>query len=138
MKSFAAFASVLLLASCASAPDQTVPATGPIPERDAKLGYKTPEEALAGLRQKPGVRIYERHGWTVAEDKPDNAVWSFTPSGHPAHPAVVKRYAYEEKGAVYVRMGVICGASKEACDALVREFNALTERAAKEMRKGKE
>ena len=112
-----------------------IPSTGPIPEeQSAQLGYATPEEALAGLRKKSGVRIYDHDGWTVAEDKADKAVWSFTPSTHPAYPSVVKRYVYEESGKVWVRMGVICGASKEACDALVRDFNALTEQTAQQVR----
>ena len=130
---FIAALAALAVTSCASDAPSSIPASGPIPERDSGTGYKTPDEALVGLRQKPGVKIYEHNGWTVAQDDADRAVWSFTPANHPAHPAVVKRYAYEEGGSVWVRMGVICGASKEACDALVREFKALTDRTAKEM-----
>jgi hypothetical protein len=124
--------------SCAANDATELPASGPLPEKDAQIGYKTPAEALDALRQKPGVRVYEHNGWTVAQDNVEPSVWSFTPASHPAHPAVVKRYMQEKDGQLFVRTGVICGASKEACDALVREFDALTRRTIKETRDQKQ
>jgi hypothetical protein len=122
------------LVACASEPLSNVPDSGPIPEvASADIGYRTPQEALTTLRTKPGVKIREERGWTVATDASEYAVWSFTPEGHPAHPAVIKRYSYEEGGRVMMQMKVICGAAKESCDQLVRDFNELNRRAAESM-----
>jgi hypothetical protein len=87
--------------------------------------------SLDALRKKSGVKIREQQGWTIVEDQEtDNAtaLWTFTPNGHPASPSVVKRIVYEENGQVFIRMGVICGAAKESCDALVRDFQALNDK----------
>lgn len=119
-------------AAAAPAPDQPtppLPAEGPLPEvTDSAIGYASPEEALAALRLKPGAKLSEQDGWTIVQDAEDArhiALWSFTPPGHPAHPAMVKRTFYEEGGRVWMTMEVRCGAGKRACDDLVRQFQAL-------------
>ena len=124
-------AAVLVLGACASSAPTSFPPSGALQEQDPHLGYKTPEEALHALQQKPGVTIREQQGWTIVEDRESvggMALWSFTPKGHRAYPSVVKRYTYEENGKVMLRMGVICGSTKESCDALVRDFQALNDR----------
>lgn len=97
----------------------------PPPGGRNQLGYESPARAMAALRAKPGVVFTEQRGWTVAEDRADYAVWSFVPSGHPAHPAVVRRRVVERDGAMFVDMQVLCTAKKPACDALVQEFQDL-------------
>ena len=103
----------------------------PLPEVETSaIGYPTVAAALAALRTKPGVTIRVEDGWTIAEERADrsSAVWSFTPQGHPAHPAAVKRTTYEEDGQVWIDMQVLCQAAKAPCDTLVREFQELNDR----------
>lgn len=134
-------ASVSVLGACASNNPTAFPPSGPLPEQDAKLGYNTPDEALHALRKKPGVKIREQQGWTIVEEPNSSngvALWSFAPQSHPAFPSAVKRYAYEENGAMMLRMGIICGSTKESCDALVREFQALNDRMIEDLRARKQ
>ena len=84
------------------------------------VGYNTVDTALADLRVKPG--------WTIATDREAKTIWSFTPRGHPAFPAVVKRTVTEHDGSVFIRMGILCQSDKLACDQLVVEFNQMNER----------
>ena len=93
-----------------------------------QFGYSSPAKALAALRLKDGVVISDRGGWTVAEDRKNVIVWSFTPTSHNAHPAGVKRaFVRNDDGSVSVLMSVLCGGPKEACDKLVAEFNQLND-----------
>ena len=92
------------------------------------VGYKTVDEALADLRVKPGIELTDRQGWTIATDREAKTIWSFTPRGHPAFPAVVKRTVTEHDGSVFIRMGILCQSDKLACDQLVVEFNQMNER----------
>ena len=98
------------------------PAPAPIPESRAQLGYATPAQAMTALRARPDVRFTEQRGWTVAEDRANQAVWSFVPPGHPAYPAVVRRQIVQRNGSLLAVTQVLCGATKPACDTLVREF----------------
>jgi len=94
----------------------------------SKVGYPTPAAALQALQKKPGVAISVQGGWTIVNDRPTLTVWSFTPSAHQAHPAVVRRTAIKKDGAFYVCTSVLCGGPKPACDKLVAEFNELNNR----------
>ncbi len=94
---------------------------------DAKIEYKSPSEALAALRIKPGVEISVQRNWTIAVEPERHVIWSFAPEQHPAYPAVVKRTFVQKDGIASERMQVKCRASKSACDALVREFLQLAE-----------
>ncbi len=107
------------------------PAAEPLSESPSStIGYASPEAALAALRAKPGVAIREEQGWIVISDDEGHAhaVWTFTTGAQPAHPAAVKRTIIERDGSIFIEMDVMCGGSKEDCDALVREFQELTER----------
>lgn len=57
------------------------------------IGFPTVAAALEALRGRPDVSIRDNAGWIiVGVDTPEErSIWSFTPSGHPAHPAAVKR-----------------------------------------------
>jgi hypothetical protein len=83
---------------------------------------------LAALRAKPGVSITQQDGWTIAEDRENDTVWSFTPSDHPAHPAAIKRALVKTGDTISLVMSAKCGASKAACDKLIDEFRAMNER----------
>jgi len=92
------------------------------PSEDSKIGYRSVDEALFALTNKEGVSIRKEQGWTIITDKNENSVWSFTPENHPAYPAVVKRTTFEENGAVYMKMDVLCQASQIECAELVKQF----------------
>ncbi|MBT8145189.1 MAG: DUF4019 domain-containing protein [Gammaproteobacteria bacterium] len=98
--------------------------------RTSSIGFATVEDALQSLRAKEGVNITNSDGWTVVDDSTgDNHVlWSFTPPGHPAHPAAVKRTVHEEDGAIWIDMNALCQAEKAPCDALIEEFTQLNEK----------
>ena len=97
-------------------------------ERGSSIGYPSVDAARKELLAKPGVRAVEQQGWLIIDDQKEMSLWSFTPQSHEAHPAAVKRTILKKDGAMFVRMNVLCGASKEACDRLVAEFNALNDR----------
>lgn len=104
----------------------------PLPEdSNASIGYPTVEAALTALRAKPGVQIQEQNGWIIVSDKESGnpVLWSFTPSGYPAHPSAVKRSFIQKASGSDLEMKVLCEADKTSCDALVREFQALNDRA---------
>jgi hypothetical protein len=94
--------------------------------KTSSVGYPSVASALADVRSKNGVRISNQNGWTVIEDGSTMSLWSFTPAGHPAHPAVVRRTVSEKEGAIFVEMAALCEAMKPACDKLVAEFQELT------------
>jgi hypothetical protein len=89
-------------------------------------------EALASLKAKAGVTVTvtKPDGWVIVnEPTPEFAVWSFTPEGQYAHPAVVRRQINQDtNGGVGVQMTALCQAEKEPCDRLIREFQQLNER----------
>jgi hypothetical protein len=96
--------------------------------KSSTIGYPTVAAALADLRSKPEVHFQEDHGWTIAEDASQSTFWSFPPAGDPAYPSAVKRTAVQEGSGVSMQMNVLCESTQEACDKLVRDFNALNQR----------
>ena len=89
------------------------------------IGYLTVAAALDGMRTKSGVNVSIQGSWTVIEDGATSSIWSFTPAGHPAHPAVVRRTIVQQGNDIFVNMGVLCEAAKPSCDKLVAEFQEL-------------
>lgn len=127
----------LLAASAPLLHAQALSLQSPDPaESDQTIGYASVKEALSALKEKPGVSIREQDGWTIIVD-PESAqrqtIWSFTPKGHGAHPAVVKRTAVERDGRISLEMNVLCQAEKAPCDALVQEFQAINARIREQM-----
>jgi hypothetical protein len=94
------------------------------------MGYENVEAARAGLKAKAGTTFSEQGGWTIVADAQGSTIWSFTPPGHPAHPAVVKRSIVQRDGVIAVEMSGLCEASKPACDSLMDEFKKLNEKMA--------
>jgi hypothetical protein len=101
-------------------------------EAKAAIAYASPTEALAALKAKPGVTVtvLPPQGWIIVEDRETLTLWSFTPSGHYAHPSVVKGTLQQvgDQQPIRIRMDVMCNADKASCDRLVREFQELNER----------
>jgi len=122
--------SCLLLWLTASVTTATQLPPGPLPEvRTPDIGYRTVAEALAALRARTDVSISTVRGWLIVTDDANRTVWSFAPDTYIAHPAVVKRSVYSSAGrGSVIHMSVLCEASKEACDQLVREFDAMDRR----------
>jgi hypothetical protein len=100
----------------------------PLPESpNSDIGYESPAAALAALRAKPSVSIQEQSDWIIASDQDENTLWSITAASHPAYPTAVKRIIVERNGAIFLDMRVLCGASKAACDHVVRQFLELND-----------
>jgi hypothetical protein len=107
-------------------------------QTSSDLGYPTVAAALEALQKRADVRISRQGGWTIVDDRGSLTLWSFAPDGHPAHPAVVRRKIVEEQGQIFVRMNVLCEASKAACDALVADFNKLNQQMADDLNRRKQ
>lgn len=113
----------LLLAAVVPALAQTQNPAG------AGIGYASVASAMQQLRAKAGARVQETSdGWTIISE-PGDIQWSFTPAGHSAHPAVVRRtIRVDPDGMLRIEMRALCEAEREPCDRLVREFQAVNDR----------
>ena len=103
----------------------------PNASQESSVGYPSVAAALANLKSVPGNEVSVQDGWTIINDSNHLTVWSFTPVGHPAYPAVVRRITVERNGAWYVETAALCQAEKKPCDELIAQFKKLNE----EMRK---
>jgi len=112
-----AAAAVLLAGACATGYQ-------PDPVEAGRIGYPTVEAALAAVRARPGVTESQKDGWTVIEDKAHFETWNFSPAGHPAHPAVVKRTVLGGVGGTRTQTAAMCGGGQTECDKLVAQFQA--------------
>jgi hypothetical protein len=121
------FVAALILGSIAftscttSRPEQPKAARSSIP-------YGSVAEASAALKARGDVQISEQAGWVIVSDEPQQTVWSFTASDHPAHPAFAKRSVVQKGDAISIETTVLCEAERSACDKLVSEFQSLNER----------
>jgi hypothetical protein len=104
----------------------------------SSLGYPTVAAALEALQKRADVAVSREGGWTIINDRASLTLWSFTPEGHPAHPAAIRRKIVEERGNLYVQMNVLCEASKAACDALVADFNKLNQQMSDDLNRRKQ
>jgi hypothetical protein len=87
--------------------------------------YPSAEAALASLKARGDVTLSEESGWTIADDKANRTLWSFTQPGHPAHPAAVRRTVVLENGQPSITMNALCQASRQACDNMLEEFRRM-------------
>ncbi len=95
----------------------------PLRESDQRtIEYRSVAAAAQALAARDGIEWRQENGWTIAIDEGALAVWSFSPPGYPAYPAVVKRQVIDMGSGSSIEMNVPCEASKEDCDALVRTF----------------
>lgn len=106
-----------------SPPARPIASTTTPPQGKDSIGFKDVASALEALEKTPGVKISVKEGgWTIAEDRMNQAVWSFAPADHPAYPAVIKRVFLTEAGKVRIDMKAICQAKKPDCDKLIADF----------------
>lgn len=90
--------------------------------------YTSVDEALKGLKTKPRVtvQVTKPDGWVIVSDPNSDSQWSFTPNGHYANPAVVRRaIKTAANGEVAFEMTGLCEATKENCDRLMKEFEQM-------------
>ncbi len=91
------------------------------------IGFSTVDEALVFLKTKPNVTFTttKPDGWLIANEQSPFTVWSFTPQGHYADPAVVKRELKQNSGGVFIETSALCEADKSSCDRLLGEFQQM-------------
>lgn len=96
------------------------------------IGYGSIEAALAALRADPTAQFETQQGWTVVASRegPNPVQWFFTPPGHPAHPAVVKRTALERDGTGLIELGALCYGPEHECFMLIDGFRQQAQAAA--------
>ena len=94
-----------------------------------RFGYASVEAALLDFRSRKDVEISVQAGWTTVIEPAAMRIWTFTPTGHPAHPTVVRRTVAKEGTKVFVELQAVCEAEKSACDKIVAEFVQLNEQA---------
>lgn len=104
-----------------------VPAAEPNP-----MPYKSVAEALAGLKARDGngtIVTDGGDGWVIVNEPMASAQWTFTPAGHAAYPAVVRRVIRRGANrAVSVDVATVCEAPAGACAELVKTFEGMNER----------
>jgi hypothetical protein len=91
----------------------------------SSIGYPSVAAALQALQHKSGVNIVNQGGWTVIDDPSEQTIWSFTPPGHPAYPAAVRRQIVKGDTGISLKMNILCQAAKQPCDKLVADFQEL-------------
>jgi hypothetical protein len=124
---FVSCAALLTTAKAADPPPQGT--TGA-----SAIEYPSPTAAFKALSEKKGVQFsQDKDGWIEAYEPKAATVWAFTPSTHAAHPSVVKREVVETGGTLSLRMGVLCGSTKQICDDLVRHFEQLNDKMKKDI-----
>ncbi len=90
----------------------------------APIGYATVAAVREALRGDPTATFQEQQGWTVVASREHGQAveWFFTPEGHPAYPAVIKRTVVEQDGTGLIDMTALCQTAQQACDLLLEDF----------------
>src|SRR5262245_38767965 len=93
-------------------------------DESAPIGQATVAGVLESLRADSTAQFREQRGWTVvaSRERGEPVEWFFTPEGHAAHPAVVKRTALERDGVGMIDLAALCQAEQAACDQLLDDF----------------
>ena len=102
-------------------------ATAAAAQKDAlAIPYATVAAARKAVLAKPGGTKDEHDGWLVVTDQHDDAftTWTFTPKGHAAHPALLRRDIVVVNGAPAVVTHFKCEAARKACDAFYTRARA--------------
>jgi hypothetical protein len=89
-----------------------------------EIGYASVAAVRSALHEDPTAQAREQRGWTVVASREHGAPveWFFTPEGHAAHPAVVKRMAVERDGVGMIDLTALCQSEQAACDRLLDDF----------------
>jgi hypothetical protein len=97
---------------------------------EPKIDYPSVAAVREGLEADPAARFELQAGWLTAAtvEHGDPVLWSFTPEGHPAHPAVVKRKAVERNGSDAIELATLCESPADVCAALLDDFRQVSRR----------
>ena len=128
-------AAILALASAAMS--QTAPQAAASAPAQARIDYPTVAAARAALEALDGNGAVVTHpdGWMIANEPLAAAQWSFTPVGHYAYPALVRRTVRRSTGgAVSIEAVSLCEAQADACARLLVEFENLNDRISQSVR----
>lgn len=108
---------------------QAQPASAASSPASPAIGHATVQETLQALKAQEGVNFTttKPDGWVIAARPLSDTYWSFTPPGHFAYPAVVRRQIRQHEGNVSVETVSLCEADKPSCDRLDAEFRAYNE-----------
>jgi hypothetical protein len=120
--------STVCLAACAIALSVMAQAQ---PTKVGELGFTSVATALKDLEARDGNGTIVTHadGWTVINEPLASAQWSFTPTGHYAYPAVVRRTVKRgADGSVSVETASLCEAPEAECSKLLAEFATMNDR----------
>jgi hypothetical protein len=104
------------------------------PADEPRIGYPTVDAALAALMARKDVLVTQKDGWTIVQDDANRTLWSFTPPGHPAYPAVVKRALVNKEGGTAIELNALCQADKATCDKLIEDFRTLDDKVRQSVR----
>jgi hypothetical protein len=96
------------------------------------IDFPSVAAALDALRADSAAQFESQGGWVVVatSEQGNPVLWSFTPEGHPAHPAVVKRTALEKKGTGFVELATLCQGPEAECFALLDNFRQINQQIA--------
>jgi hypothetical protein len=83
-------------------------------------------ERLTTIAKLP--EIQRDQGYLAIMDEKNQTTWTFTRSGHPAHPAVACRQVVTKDGTFYLDMRIRCDAAEPACLKLKADFEELNKR----------
>ena len=122
---------VLLVAiGLGSAQAQPAPATAAASAAPLPIEFSSVAQALAALQARDGNGTVVTHTdeWTIVVEPLASAQWSFTPPGHEAYPAVVRRVIRRGAGGASVETASLCEAPADACTRLLEKFATLNDR----------
>lgn len=105
------------------------PASAPVAAEAPATEPTSVAEARALVQADAGSVGTEMDGWWVVQQPARNAQWSFTPAGHAAHPAVVRRSIVRgADGRRNVVTRLWCEGPAAACQALDQDFARSSDR----------
>ena len=89
------------------------------PQQASGVGYKSVAEAMAAVKDKPGVTVTTRarDQWIIINEAEAKINWSFAPAGHYAYPAVVRReIKVNDEGKLVMQTRALCDSGVSACE----------------------
>jgi Flp pilus assembly protein CpaB len=95
------------------------------------IEFRTVAEALKALEARDGIDTVATHaeGWVTINEPAAAAQWTFTPPGHDAYPAVVRRIIRRGSNGKYtVETTSLCEAAQDKCSQLVTDFESMNGR----------
>ena len=102
-----------------------------------------PREALDALYQRLTkteklAESFRDKAYVTINDAARGTLWTFTLTGHPAHPSVVCRQPVADGDKLRIDMDIVCEASDDECERLVHAFEELNRKMLKDAeRQGK-